>query len=194
MDEKLKSFLLKYIYILLILLLSKKILNEDKNEISLIVNNAKTNLINISYYFFIPEIIVNGNSAPTNNYINLLTYQQNNIIIKFKTPLTTCINMFSGLNNILYVDTTNFDFSKVKNMNQMFSGCTSLQSLHINNLDSSSVINMYGMFENCKSLVSIDLNNINMLSVTDKGNTINLLWKSPLIKYTFSFEINFEKV
>ena len=143
MVGKIKSF---HYDIFLVLLVIKEIFNEDKNEISLIVNSAKTNLINISYYFFISEIIVNGNSAEKNNYINMLTSSQNNIIIKFKTRLTTCINMFSNLNNILYVNTTNFDSSKVKSMYQMFSGCTSLKSLNINNLDTSLVTNMYGVW------------------------------------------------
>ena len=169
MEKKLKSLFLQFKYILLILLLLKQTFNEDKNEIKLIVNSAKNNLINISYYFFISEIIVNDNILNTNNYINSLTQVYNYVTIKFKTPLTTCINMFRNLNNILYVDAYNFKCSKVKNMYKMFSGCSSLQSLNLSNLDTSSVTNMYGMLENCRALLSIDLNNLNLTSVQDMG-------------------------
>ena len=166
MEKKLKNFFLNYKNILLTFLFLKIVLTEEKkaNEIALIVNNAKTNIINISYYFFISEIIVNNNSAPTNNYINLLTKAKNNIIIKFKTPLTSCINMFTDLKNILYVDISSFDSSKTKNMYKMFSGCTSLKSLNVTNLDTSSVTNMCEMFSNCKSLISINLVNLNLTS------------------------------
>ena len=170
MEKKLKNFLLKYKNIFIIIFLSNKVFSEDRNEINLLVTNAKTNLINITYYPFISEIIVNGNPANTESYTNLLTKSQNSVTIKFKILLTTCITMFSNLNNILYVDLFNFDASKVKNMHQMFRGCTSLKSLNISKLDTSSVTNMYGMFDNCKALLSINLNNLNLSSVKDMGN------------------------
>ena len=80
MVGKIKSF---HYDIFLVLLVIKEIFNEDKNEISLIVNSAKTNLINISYYFFISEIIINGYSAENNNYINMLASSQNKLLLIF---------------------------------------------------------------------------------------------------------------
>ena len=161
-------FSLKFLYhwFILILLL-KQVFNENKNEIALTINNSNTNIIDTAYYLSISEIIIDGNSANTNNYTNLLNSQQNDVIIKFKEQLTTCINMFRDLTNILYVDLSNFNSTEVKNMNNMFSGCILLKSLNINNLDTSSVTNMNNMFKNCKSLQSLNLNNLNIPLVTD---------------------------
>ena len=102
-------------YVIFLLIL-EPIFNENKNEIALIVNNQKTNLINISYYFSFSEIVVNNKMANTNNYTNLLNQNKNNVIIKCRADLTTCLNMFTDLKNILCVDTTNFTLSNVKNM------------------------------------------------------------------------------
>ena len=53
MEKSLKSLFVQFKYTLIIFLLLKQVFNEDKNEIKLIANSAKINLINISYYFFI---------------------------------------------------------------------------------------------------------------------------------------------
>ena len=56
-------------------------------------------------------------------------------------------------------------------MNGLFSQCSSLNSIGISNFDTSKVNNMESMFFGCKSLNSLDLSNFNTSNVT-KGKTL----------------------
>ena len=50
------------------------------------------------------------------------------------TQLTNCNVMFADLKNIVKIDLTKFDFSKVKGMAGMFSNCNGLTSIKFGNL------------------------------------------------------------
>ena len=52
----------------------------------------------------------------------------NSITIKFNGLITTCASMFDGLVNIIEIDLSNFNTSKVDNMYRMFNGCTNLKN------------------------------------------------------------------
>ena len=70
------------------------------------------------------EIVINNDV--TQNYsdkiINLVE-EINNITLKWESEITTCSHMFYGLSNIINIDLSNFDISKVTNMKNMFNGC-----------------------------------------------------------------------
>ena len=48
--------------------------------------------------------------------------------------LTSCIAMFSDLENIIYIDLSKFDSLKVTDMSCMFTNCKSLVLININDL------------------------------------------------------------
>ena len=70
------------------------------------------------------------------------------------------------LKNILDIDLSNFNTSKVTNMNGMFAGM-SLTSLNLSNFDTSKVTNMVYMFSGMHNLVILDLSHFNTSKVTD---------------------------
>ena len=165
--KKIYSFInFKYKYFLvLFLFLIQDIL--AKNEIFLIVNKTKGNkIIYSSYYSFISEVIVNGLIGTIYNYTYLLNEEINNISIKFNSYLNTTENMFKLMNNIIYIDLSNFISSYVKSMSLMFY-CESLSSINLNNFDTSLVTDMNGVFFGCISLKSLDLSNFNTSLVTN---------------------------
>ena len=117
------------------------------------------------------QILING---ILQNYIsdnvNILEDQINNITMIWNYSLTNCNVMFKGLVNIIKIDLSKFDSSKVTDMKCIFNGCTSLQSIDLSNLDTSSVTNMVAMFSNCKSLKSLDLSNFDTSSVNSMAS------------------------
>ena len=90
----------------------------------------------------------------------------NNITIKFEDDIDSCENMFFALNNIIEIDLSNFDASKVVNMSSMFKNCTKLERIHFGKINTSSVKDMSSLFENCLKLTNIDLFNFDTSSVT----------------------------
>ena len=146
------------------------------------------------------EVIINNVSQ---NYKTTFDYElnseENTIIMKWDYSLTNCDVMFYNLTNIINIDLSKFDTSKVTSMHKMFSKCKSLTSLNLNNLDTSkvldmediffqctslknldlstfstaSVISMMGMFHSCNSLVSLDLSNFDTSKVTNMYGMFN---------------------
>lgn len=69
---------------------------------------------------------------------------------------------FKDKSNLVTVDLTNLDTSKVKNMGYMFYGCSSLTTVNTEVLDTTNVIATPYMFYNCARLVSVDTTGWNM--------------------------------
>jgi len=78
--------------------------------------------------------------------------------------------LFYGLYSIEYIDTSDFDTSKVTSMEGMFSNCSSLKKLNLSNFDTSSVSDMEYMFSICKSLTEVDLSNFDTSNVTSMSH------------------------
>ena len=78
--------------------------------------------------------------------------------------------MFSGCENIKYINFSNFSSSNVKDMSYMFSGCKSLQSLpDISKWNTNNVNNMNWMFSGCESLyLFFDISKWNINTITNK--------------------------
>ena len=160
-----------------------------------ILNNNNNLTIEKEFYVFneIPDkILINGVLQDyTGNEVYNLEKEENNITMIFNNLLNDCNLMFFNLTNIIEIDLSKFDSSKVTGMAGMFYDCTSLSSIHFNNFntastktmhrmfhdcnkltfldlssfDTSSVTNMYGLFFSCYSLLFLDLNNFNTSSV-----------------------------
>ena len=82
---------------------------------------------------------------------------------------------FSGeseqkIKNILELDLSNFDTSKVANMSHMFNGMRNLTTLNLSNFNTSNVTNMGGMFFNMTNLTAFNFSNFDTSKVTDMGS------------------------
>ena len=80
-----------------------------------------------------------------------------------------CASLFEKYHsaNLLTIDFSGVDTSKVTNMNSMFFNCDKLTSINVNYFDTSQVTTMDGMFEKCESLTSLDVSNFDTSKVTD---------------------------
>ena len=153
--------------ILIILLFPKCALSSIISEISLTIrgkgNQTILNSHTISNYPLKnepTEIIINGVIQNYTGYIAInLTKIENNINIGWDYEIETCDSMFSNLHNIIKVDLSKFNNSKINNTENMFNNCTSLLSVNLTNFN-NALLYMNNMFSNCKSLISIDLRDI----------------------------------
>ena len=73
------------------------------------------------------------------------------------------------IKNILELDLSNFDTSKVTNMQGMFRGMSNLTSLNLSNFDTSKVTNMAAMFYTTSNLTTLNLSSFNTSQVTNMG-------------------------
>ena len=126
------------------------------------------NILNSSFDPYPDEIYLNEKiiENPSKQKI-LLDYQENIIKLIWNKEIKSCKNMFSGLSNLIDINFTNFDTSKVTAMEEMFRDCSSLTSLDLSNFNTKLVKTMYFMFANCSSLLSLDLSSFETPSVID---------------------------
>ena len=71
------------------------------------------------------------------------------------------------IKNILDIDLSNFDTSKVTNMRGMFLDMSKLTTLNLSNFDTSQVTDMDHMFTAMRSLTTLNLSNFDTSKVTD---------------------------
>ena len=71
------------------------------------------------------------------------------------------------IRNILELDLSNFDTSKVTNMQFMFHGISRLTTLNLSNFDTSKVTDMEGMFWDMYNLTTLNISSFNTSQVTD---------------------------
>ena len=71
------------------------------------------------------------------------------------------------IKNILELDLSSFDTSKVTNMKEMFRGMSNLTSLNLSNFDTSKVTNMAAMFYATPNLTTLNLSSFNTSQVTN---------------------------
>ncbi len=147
---------------------SAEYLFQNLNEVSIIklVLNKGTNqrILSSNYEDNLPNtIIVNGINHDSSYIISnyLYSLQTNNITLIWTNGITNCANMFRGLNNIISIDMSKFDFSKVNNMAYMFYDCSSLKYLNLNNINTSSVTAMHDIFYGCSSIEYLNLYSLN---------------------------------
>ena len=74
------------------------------------------------------------------------------------------------IKNILEIDLSNFDTSKVTDMHNMFYGTSNLTTLNVSHFDTSKVTDMSLMFYGMSNLTTLDLSNFDTSKVTDMGN------------------------
>ena len=181
MDDKIPSYLIQInhkissskflknfvFFIFLTLFISSK----EQCQISLIIEGQGSQyFLNESYYLEPNEVIVN--SQPRELCKKFCDFERdiNFVITRFNTQIESVANMFNGLTNMKEIDTSNFDFSKVTNMDSMFNGCSNLEKINFGNINTSLVENMERLFQNCISLTSINLSNFDTSLVTSMNS------------------------
>ena len=87
--------------------------------------------------------------------------------IKWANKITNMESMFYWDNLLTWIDLSNFDLSKVKNMYWMFQSCYSLKNINFWDSKIKPEWSLYSMFENNYYLTSIDLSNFDTSEVTD---------------------------
>ncbi|MBR5407564.1 MAG: Ig-like domain-containing protein [Lachnospiraceae bacterium] len=81
--------------------------------------------------------------------------------------VTSMSRMFYALDKLKEVKFGRIDTRRVTSMEEMFRGCTSLNKVDINSLDTGNVERMDYMFYGCSKLVEVDLSNMNTHKLTD---------------------------
>ena len=123
------------------------------------------------YYTETEKVYLNGDSSKMfirnwdeSKLKNILDIDLSN----FDTSkVTNMRDMFSGMYNLTTLNLSNFNTSKVTDMNSMFEEVNSLTSLNLSNFDTSKVTNMGWMFSSMSNLTSLNLSNFNTSKVTD---------------------------
>ena len=107
-----------------------------------ITGNGEERLINHAFSSKISQVSVDGISKPDCNDICSITGSSIPVIIEFSTDITSCAEMFIDQTNIVEVDLSLFDTSKVTEMNSMFKNCQILEKITFGNIVTTSVTNM----------------------------------------------------
>ena len=83
------------------------------------------------------------------------------------SKVTNMQGMFEHMSNLTTLNLSNFNTSKVTDMNSMFHDMFKLTSLDLSNFDTSKVTIMSGMFKGMSNLTSLNISNFNTSNVTD---------------------------
>ena len=172
-----KLFLKIFIFINLIFYIESKnnlynnrMLEENLETIEIIVNITESGehlILNNSFNSEPIYVEVNGTIKNLTND-KKLTLESNIYLIKliWNSPLQNLKYIFSEIPNIIEINFSNFNTSKVENMNYMFHKCIHLKKITFgNNFDTSSVKAMEYMFSNLISITSLNLSFFNTSSV-----------------------------
>ena len=152
------------------LLFSQNVVSTEYiNEITLIIEGkGNQKILSESISNKPSQVIINGYTKENIDYSYDLESITNIVTIKWDSPLTTCKNMFFNMDNIISIDLSKFDSSKVNEMSSMFYGCTKLESINLKNMNTSSLKDMIYMFYDCQSLKYLDL------SYFDTSHVLNM--------------------
>ena len=127
---------------------------------------------NTAYYYAEPEkVYLNADSS---EMFNLEKYERDtkNILeldlTSFDTSkVTSMAAMFRGMSKLTSLNLFNFDTSKVTDMSGMFEDMSNLTTLDLFDFDTSKVTNMSSMFENMHSLTTLNVSDFDTSKVTN---------------------------
>ena len=131
-----------------------------------------------AYYYAEPEkVYLNTNSS--NMFYSKYNEQKIKNILdldlsSFDTSKVMYMSsMFDGMSNLTTLDLSSFDTSKVTDMDFMFSSMRNITALNLSNFDTSQVTDMHNMFSSMSNLTTLDLSNFNTSKVTNMGWMFN---------------------
>ena len=178
-NKKINSIkFMNYLYIIILLISfhsSKKEVFDlvkllSENEITMTLKGSGKQFILYEWSRTPPpdEIYINGElKGKKSKSISDLVEEENNITMKWNTPVKSCYQMFFNFKNIIKIDFSKFDTSYAETMSGMFKLC-SITSLDLSNFDTSSVTDMSAMFYE-SGLISLNLNNFDTSKVISMG-------------------------
>ena len=187
LSKKLKLFnhkiILLYFLLLLFLCLPKKTYEFRKldlmNEIKLKMKGTGQKKIIYNYFFPKPDIVKVNNETLSNYssnedndiYVNINNESEDvvSMIWSLENSPNTFSKLFYELIDIVNIDLSNFDTSRITDMSKMFSYCKGLKSINFGNINTSAVTNLNSMFSFCTNLKQIDFSNFDTSSVEDMG-------------------------
>ena len=144
-------------------------INYNDSSIHLKINGTEQiYIISVSYTGIEPtKIIKNGVETSFMKRINFEPsgLNINNVTLIWNSEISSSDNMFNRCYEIIEIDLSNFNTSKIIDIQRMFAECHSLQFINFNNFDTSSVTSMDSLFANCFSLTSLDLSNFDTSQV-----------------------------
>ena len=94
-------------------------------------------------------------------YYNFSTEGVYNIKIIFKKQLSSCAGMFFRCKNMIEIDLSKFDCSKILSCDCMFYNCKNIINIELGKLNFSFVNSFRCMFNGCNNLINLDVTNIN---------------------------------
>ena len=83
------------------------------------------------------------------------------------SKVTNMSSMFGSMSKLTTLNLSSFNTSKVADMSNMFYGMSKLTNLNLSNFDTSKVTNMSGMFSIMPSLTTLDISSFDTSKVTD---------------------------
>ena len=126
----------------------------------------------IAYYYAEPEkVYLNTNSSMM--FFSEYGGQKIKNIIELDlssfdtTKVTNASHMFDGVSSLTTLNLSNFNTSKVMNMGYMFSGMRNLTTLNLSGFDTSRVTNMSHMFNGMYNLITLNLSNFDTSQATN---------------------------
>jgi len=139
-----------------------------------ILSNLGATVYSYTNYELPNQILINGILQNyIEKYVYNLTNQINNITMKWNNQITNCNGMFQQLTNIISVDLSKFDSSKVVNFDSIFYNSYNIKSIILANLNTSSSEIMAGMFYNCRGLETLNLSSFDTSKVTTFWHMFN---------------------
>ena len=145
-------------------------LKSKYSEIHLVIQGSGTqDLVSSSGYSEADdpsEVYVGGSKREDCLKTCSLTGTSNSITLRFENQMASCSYMFFQQTNIIEVDLSDFDASKVTSMGGMFNGCTNLEKFTSGNINTPLLETMSAVFNKCSSLTSIDISNFDTSKVT----------------------------
>ena len=164
-------FLINYIFIFFLFTITEeKLLRYAINfssEINLVVKGSgEQRFLSDDFYLEPSEVKINGILNDSCKKTCEFEGEENNVTLYFDVPLNSCQSMFSQLNNIIEIDLSNLDFSRVTTMQKMFNNCKNLIKVNFGNMNTSSLEDVSDLFGYCEKIESIDLSHFNTSSVT----------------------------
>ena len=125
-----------------------------------------------AYYYTEPEKVYLNTDSSKMFYSKYDEQKIKNILeldlSNFDTSkVTNMFSMFDGMSSLTTLNLSNFDTSKVMRMDYMFHGMFNLTNLNLSSFNTSKVTNMNYMFHSMRSLTTLNLSSFNTSQVTN---------------------------
>ena len=140
----------------------------------------------VYYYTDAEKIILNVDSnAMFHNLVNLISLD----VSSFDTSKVRGMgNMFFGDEKLVSLDLSNFDTRNLTNMDKMFYGMSNLTSLNISSFDTSKVTNMNSLFYGMVNIENINVSNFDTRNVTNMNHMFSSMHKLKQLQLPVTFD------